>query len=101
MAVLIESCVMKQLILMAACVAGLAAAPMDQKGVEFAKPGGHALLLDLHVPDGPGPFPAAILVHGGGFDAGSRSTNMSPTSCAKANRSPPSAEISRHPREPR
>jgi alpha-L-fucosidase 2 len=65
--------------LMAVCAAGLAAAPVDQKGVEFAKPGGHALLLDLHVPDGPGPFPAAILVHGGGFDAGNRATNMSPT----------------------
>ena len=55
------------------------AAPSDQKSVEYGKPGGHALLLDLHVPDGPGPFPAAILVHGGGFDAGSRATNMSPT----------------------
>ena len=34
--------------------------------------------LDLHVPDGPGPFPAAILVHGGGFDEGSKSTNVRP-----------------------
>lgn len=59
--------------------AALAAAPLDQKGVEFAKPDGHALLLDLHVPDGSGPFPAAILVHGGGFDGGNRATNMSPT----------------------
>jgi len=64
---------------MIACVANLAAAALDQKGVEFAKPGGHSLLLDLHIPDGPGPFPAAILVHGGGFDGGSRATNMSPT----------------------
>ena len=70
---------MKQLILLAACVAGLAAAPVDRKGVEFARPGGHPLLLDLHVPDGPGPFPAAILVHGGGFDGGSRERNMAPT----------------------
>src|SRR5215467_14946096 len=62
-----------------ACTANLAAAAMDEKDVEFAKPGGHALLLDLHVPDGAGPFPAAILVHGGGFDGGSRATNMSPT----------------------
>jgi len=61
------------------CAAGLAAAPMDQKGVEFARPDGHPLLLDLHVPDGPGPFPAAILVHGGGFDGGNRATNMAPT----------------------
>ena len=57
----------------------VSAAPADQKGIEYGKPGGHALLLDLRVPDGPGPFPAAILVHGGGFDGGSRATNMSPT----------------------
>src|SRR5947208_8263800 len=50
----------------------------DKKDVEFGSPGGTALLLDLHVPDGPGPFPAAILVHGGGFDQGSRSTNVRP-----------------------
>jgi len=50
----------------------------DKKDVEFGNPGGTALLLDLHVPDGPGPFPAAILVHGGGFDQGSRSTNVRP-----------------------
>ena len=36
------------------------------------------MLLDLHVPDGPGLFPAAILVHGGGFDEGSKSTNVKP-----------------------
>jgi len=70
---------MKLAIFVVACVANLAAASMDQKGVEFAKPGGHPLLLDLHVPDGPGPFPTAILVHGGGFDGGNRATNMSPT----------------------
>jgi acetyl esterase len=56
----------------------LAAAPIDKKDVEFARPGGKPLLLDLHVPDGAGPFPAAILVHGGGFDEGSRSTNVRP-----------------------
>ena len=36
------------------------------------------MLLDLHVPDGTGPFPAAILIHGGGFDEGSKSTNVRP-----------------------
>jgi acetyl esterase len=56
----------------------LAAAPIDRKDVEFARPGGKPLLLDLHIPDGAGPFPAAILVHGGGFDEGSRSTNVRP-----------------------
>lgn len=59
-------------------VCAAAAAPMDQKDVEYGRPGGHALLLDLHVPDGAGPFPAAILVHGGGFDQGSKSTNVRP-----------------------
>src|SRR5215831_11417507 len=58
--------------------ATLTGAAVDQKDVEFARPGGKALLLDLHVPDGAGPFPAAILVHGGGFDEGSRSTNVRP-----------------------
>jgi alpha-L-fucosidase 2 len=46
--------------------------------VEYARPNGKPVLLDLHVPDGPGPFPAAILVHGGGFEGGSKSTNMRP-----------------------
>jgi len=55
-----------------------AAAPVDQKDVEYGRPGSKPLLLDLHVPDGPGPFPAAILVHGGGFDEGSKSTNCRP-----------------------
>jgi len=61
-----------------ACTVTLAGAPMDQKDVEYGRPDGKPLLLDLHVPDGPGPFPAAILVHGGGFDEGSRSTNVRP-----------------------
>jgi acetyl esterase len=66
------------LILALGCAAIVAGAPVDKQGVEFARPGGKPLLLDLHVPNGPGPFPAAILVHGGGFDQGSRSTNVRP-----------------------
>jgi acetyl esterase/lipase len=58
--------------------AALIAAPLDKKDVEYARPDGKPVLLDLHVPDGPGPFPAAILVHGGGFDEGSKSTNTKP-----------------------
>lgn len=70
---------MKATIIALACACVLTAAPLDQKGVEFARPDGHPLLLDLHIPDGSGPFPAAILVHGGGFDGGNRATNMAPT----------------------
>ncbi len=59
-------------------VAGLRAAPLDRKDVEYGRAGGQALLLDLHIPDGSGPFAAAILIHGGGFDEGSKSTNVRP-----------------------
>ena len=59
-------------------LAALAGAAVDQTDVEYARPDGKPLLLDLHVPDGAGPFPAAILVHGGGFDEGSKSTNVRP-----------------------
>jgi len=66
------------LVLAMALASTLAATPVDQKDVEYGSPGGHPLLLDLHLPDGAGPFPAAILVHGGGFDEGSKSTNVRP-----------------------
>jgi acetyl esterase len=71
---------MRQLtwILAISFTAVLTAAPIEKKDVEYGRPEGHPLLLDLYVPDGPGPFPAAILVHGGGFDGGSKSTNVKP-----------------------
>jgi len=40
--------------------------------VEYAKPDGVSLQLDLETPDGDGPFPAVIFVHGGDFIAGNR-----------------------------
>src|SRR4030088_1453928 len=67
---------MPRLILILATCATLSA--QVQKDVEYARPGGKPVLLDLGVPDGAGPFPAAILVHGGGFDEGSKSTNVRP-----------------------
>lgn len=54
------------------------AAALDRNDVEFASPGGKPLLLDLHVPDGAGPFAAAIIVHGGGFDMGDKRTFVGP-----------------------
>ena len=56
----------------------LPGAILNQKDVTYANRNGTPLLLDVHVPDGPGPLPAAILVHGGGFDGGSKSTNVKP-----------------------
>jgi acetyl esterase/lipase len=46
----------------------------DLKDVEFAKAGHSILRLDAHIPDGKGPFPAAILAHGGGWVRGDRSS---------------------------
>src|SRR5450755_439705 len=68
----------KSIFILAIATATLSAAAIDQKDVEYTRPGGKPVLLDLHVPDGPGPFPAAILIHGGGFDEGSKSTNVKP-----------------------
>ena len=70
---------MKSLIVATLCAIAVSVIAGDQKGSSTPGRAGKSLLLDLHVPDGPGPFPAAILVHGGGFDGGSRATNMAPT----------------------
>jgi acetyl esterase len=40
--------------------------------VEYSRPGGFSLKLDAHIPPGDGPFPAVILVHGGGWSAGDK-----------------------------
>jgi len=46
--------------------------------IEFAKVGDVSLTLDASVPDGPGPFPTAILVHGGGFTNGTKQSYIKP-----------------------
>lgn len=43
-----------------------------ERDVEYARPGGESLRLDVCTPPGRGPFPAAILVHGGGWIGGDR-----------------------------
>ncbi len=40
--------------------------------VEYARPAGFSVKLDAHIPPGKGPFPAVILVHGGGWSAGDK-----------------------------
>ena len=49
------------------------AAPAVQTDIEYGQAGGTSLRLDACVPDGPGPFPAVILVHGGAWNAGDKS----------------------------
>jgi acetyl esterase len=48
------------------------ASATDLKNIPYARVGGIELTLDASIPDGDGPFPAAILVHGGGWVAGDK-----------------------------
>lgn len=42
--------------------------------VEYGRVEGQPLLLDVNIPEGDGPFPIAILVHGGGWSRGDKHT---------------------------
>lgn len=53
-------------------LAGAPAWSEDLKDVPYDRTGGVALTFDAHIPDGAGPFQAAILVHGGGWIAGDK-----------------------------
>jgi len=48
------------------------------RDIEFARPDGTPLLMDVSIPGGQGPHPAVILVHGGGWEAGDKSTFIRP-----------------------
>ena len=49
-----------------------------RKDLEYSRAGGESLRLDACVPNGKGPFPAVILVHGGGWTSGDKSTGVDP-----------------------
>src|SRR4051794_13975979 len=40
--------------------------------IEYGRAGGVRLLLDASAPDGPGPHPVVIVVHGGGWASGDK-----------------------------
>src|SRR5438309_1205699 len=50
----------------------------DRKDILYARVTEVSLTLDAHIPEGPGPFPAAIVVHGGGWVRGDRLTEVQP-----------------------
>jgi alpha-L-fucosidase 2 len=50
----------------------------DLKDIEYGQAGKVSLRLDAHIPDGSGPFAAAILVHGGAWVTGDRINNVRP-----------------------
>ena len=55
-----------------------AAASETYKDVQFSHAGGVDLRFDASIPDGAGPFAAAIIVHGGGWVRGDRRTDVAP-----------------------
>jgi alpha-L-fucosidase 2 len=48
------------------------------RNVEYSKAAGVPLYLDAVIPEGDGPFPAAIIVHGGGWVRGDRRVDVAP-----------------------
>jgi acetyl esterase/lipase len=48
------------------------------QNIEYARPGGAPLALDAFIPAGKGPFPAVVIVHGGGFTGGDRRHAVAP-----------------------
>jgi len=65
---------MKRLFLFLAALAclGQSRAAILQTNIPYGSAGGQPLLLDVSVPDGPGPFPMAMIVHGGGWSTGGK-----------------------------
>src|SRR5262245_66609678 len=80
----LSCCVFGWLFVMAASSISLgdepskASAPALRTDIEFAKAANVSLTLDAFVPEGPGPFPTCILVHGGGFVRGDKQTYIKP-----------------------
>lgn len=54
------------------------AAPLRKLDVKFRAVRGAALALDAFVPDGKGPFPAVVVVHGGDFTGGDKRRDVQP-----------------------
>ncbi|HWA10033.1 MAG TPA: alpha/beta hydrolase [Opitutaceae bacterium] len=62
-----------RLFLCLALFAGLTARAAVQTDIQYGTAAGESLKLDACVPDGPGPWPTVILVHGGGWTGGDKS----------------------------
>lgn len=63
-------------IFLAMNIAGFAAEV--KKDIEYSRAEGMSLRLDVSIPNGEGPFPAAILVHGGGWVRGDKRIDVTP-----------------------
>jgi len=58
------------------CTAASASASETYLNIEYAKPDGQSLYLDLYVPSGKGPFPVIVTVHGGSWTTGDRQQGL-------------------------
>jgi len=56
----------------------VAARAEQRKDIEYSNVAGVSLKLDANIPDGPGPFPTVIIVHGGGFTGGNKQMYVTP-----------------------
>ena len=61
-----------QAFVLVAALSGRVTFAEDKTDIEYGKAGDQSLRLDAHVPDGPGPFPVVLIVHGGGWGAGDK-----------------------------
>jgi acetyl esterase len=62
----------------ALALAAVSAFGQASSDVEYARPDSKPLLLDISIPDGKGPFPTAIIVHGGSWIRGDKTTYIKP-----------------------
>jgi len=70
---------MTRLLAAIACLSLFSFAKAELKqDIEFAKAGDVSLTLDAFTPEGDGPFPACILVHGGAWTKGDKTTFIKP-----------------------
>ena len=66
----------------ACLLAALASSAEFIADIEYARAGDQPLLLDVSIPNGQGPFPIVILVHGGGWNSGDKRGADKPNSGA-------------------
>jgi pectinesterase len=57
-----------------------------RRDLEYSRAGGESLRLDACIPNGKGPFPAVILVHGGGWSSGDKTAGVDPLFAALSKR---------------
>ena len=71
----------RSVVLLSASLASASLAPAfagAYENVEYSNPSGRTLRFDASVPDGQGPFPAVVIVHGGAWVTGDRRFSVQP-----------------------